>query len=94
MAGATRDGIPELHHRAGDSADRSLARQPTCPGALESIEVGGGHVTSSCRSEVEDGLAFDWDAIGVLGDQELVVGTVDGVVQDGPVQPDLGTVLA
>ena len=49
-------------------------------------------VAADCR--IEDGLSFAGDAVDVLGDEELVVGTVDGVVEDSSVQPDLRADLA
>jgi hypothetical protein len=45
-----------------------LHGQCTCPDALEDAEVGGGHVTSGGRPQVEDGFALGRDAIDVLGD--------------------------
>lgn len=66
-----------------------LQWQRTCPDAVERIALGGGQVAVGGRAQVQDGQALVGDAVGVLADQELVVGAVDGVVQDALVQPDL-----
>jgi hypothetical protein len=40
------------------------------------VEVEGGHLATACVAQAENGCLRGWNAVGVLIDQELVVGAV------------------
>ena len=73
--------------------DASRQRLGAGPDAFEAFEVGGDHVAAVGTAEVEQRSARVQDAVGVLADEELVVGAEDAVVKDSPVQPDLHAAL-
>ena len=62
-------------------ADRS-DRHGSQPDSLEARDICSGHVTGLCPVEAEHGSVRGGDAVGVLVDEELVVSSVDRVVQD------------
>src|SRR5437868_9303719 len=77
-AGLLRDDRRSLTKRHGSS-----------PYAFEAVKVEGGHLAAVGSAQAEHGCPSGWDAVGVLVDQELVIGAVDRVIQHGAVEPDL-----
>ena len=65
-------------------------RRSTCPYMLEAIEVEGRSTPAAAGvAHVKYRRLCRWDAICVLIYQELAIGTVDRVIENGAVEPDL-----
>ena len=60
------------------------------PDALEAFKVGADHIAATGLAQVEHRGATSGNAVEVLANEELLVGAVDGVVQDSLMHPDFG----